>query len=62
MICSCSDKGDKGVETEGKEAFQNYKKDEAGPQANHAQFGKDEMAAFKGVSLCMHCPAFSCRA
>jgi hypothetical protein len=30
---------------EGKTAEQNYKKD----QGNNAQFGKDEMAAFKGV-------------
>ena len=30
---------------EGKTAEQNYKKD----QGNNAQFGKDEMSAFKGV-------------
>ncbi len=44
-VCFCSQTGDKALLQEGKTAEQNYKKD----QGNNAQFGKDEMAAFKGV-------------
>ena len=44
-VCFCSQTGDKALMQEGKTAEQNYKKD----QGNNAQFGKDEMAAFKGV-------------
>ncbi len=44
-VCFCSQTGDKALMQEGKTAEQNYKKD----QGNNAQFGKDEMSAFKGV-------------